>query len=214
MHSSTSGSRPSFSAEARAVAMIHSMITGSASWMITPSETPPGDAERLRPVAGDVHRDLRLLQRPGELELLVVPVDLLSVHEPLDHPAGLLELGHLHRLLPDHAARGVAAADPHHHSAARDDVQRRVRAREHRRLARARVRDEVTELHASRCGRRRAPAAGSTPATGCASRTSTRTRSPAARPEPSSSRKRLYGGSGKDGDTERDGHGGEERLPR
>ena len=35
-----------------------------------------GDAERLRPVAGDVHRDLgQLLAHPLQLELLLVPVD-------------------------------------------------------------------------------------------------------------------------------------------
>jgi hypothetical protein len=41
MHSSASGSRPSSSAAFRAVFMIHWMICGSASWMMTPSPTRP-----------------------------------------------------------------------------------------------------------------------------------------------------------------------------
>ena len=49
MHSSASGSRPAFSADSRAVAMIHSTITGSASWMITPSETRPATASAFGP---------------------------------------------------------------------------------------------------------------------------------------------------------------------
>ena len=49
MHSSASGSRPSFSADARAVAMIHWMIAGSASWMITPSPTRPATPSAFGP---------------------------------------------------------------------------------------------------------------------------------------------------------------------
>ena len=49
MHSSAAGSRPACSAAALAVAMIHSTITGSASWMITPSETRPATASAFGP---------------------------------------------------------------------------------------------------------------------------------------------------------------------
>ena len=109
------------------------------------------DGERLRPVARDPHRDLgQLRPHPLELELLVVPVHLAAVHEVLDHPAAPLELGHLDGLLADVAPRRVAAPDAHHHPAVRDVVQRRVAAREHRRLARARVRHAVAELHRRR----------------------------------------------------------------
>src|ERR687886_100701 len=101
MHLSSDGSRPASSAARRAVSMIHWMITGSASWMITPS-----------------------------------PI----------RPATALELGHLHGLQPDDAARGVAAADPHHHPTVREVLHRRVPARRDRRIADARVRDEVPEL--------------------------------------------------------------------
>jgi hypothetical protein len=40
-HRSAAGSRPASSAARRAVAIVHSMIAGSASWMITPSATRP-----------------------------------------------------------------------------------------------------------------------------------------------------------------------------
>ena len=40
-HFSAAGSRPASSAARRAVAIVHSMIAGSASWMITPSPTRP-----------------------------------------------------------------------------------------------------------------------------------------------------------------------------
>ena len=40
-HFSSLGSRPTSSAALRAVAIVHSMIAGSASWMITPSPTRP-----------------------------------------------------------------------------------------------------------------------------------------------------------------------------
>ena len=63
-HFSAAGSRPASSAARRAVAIVHSMIAGSASWMITPSATRPGDAQRARPVAGDVERDLGQIRRP------------------------------------------------------------------------------------------------------------------------------------------------------
>src|SRR5581483_780639 len=106
-----------------------------------------GDAERLRPIAGHPHRDLgQLLAHPLELELLVVPLHLAAVHEVLDHRERALEFRHLHRLAADVAHGGVAAPDAHAHSAVGEVVQRRVRAREHRRVARRRVRDEVAEL--------------------------------------------------------------------
>ena len=49
MHLSAAGSRPASSAAARAVPMIHWMISGSASWMITPSPTRPATASALGP---------------------------------------------------------------------------------------------------------------------------------------------------------------------
>src|SRR6185312_4777045 len=52
-----------------------------------------GDTKRTRPVAGDLHRDIRqLVADPFELELLVVPLDLPAVHQSLDHPKASLEL--------------------------------------------------------------------------------------------------------------------------
>ena len=106
-----------------------------------------GDRERLRPVAGDPDRDRRQLRpHPLQLEVLVVPVDLAAVHELVDHRERLLELRDLHRLPADEADGRVAAADAHHHPAVGQVVQRRVRAREHRRVARRRVRHEVAEL--------------------------------------------------------------------
>src|SRR5690349_23242129 len=61
---------------------------------------------RTRPVAGDLHRDVRqLVADPFELELLFVPLDLPAVHQGLDHPKASLELRHPHRLQPDDAAR-------------------------------------------------------------------------------------------------------------
>ena len=106
------------------------------------------DRERLRPVSGDPHRDLgQLRPHPLQLEVLVVPLDLLSVHEWLDHREPALELRDAHRLLPDVPPRGVAAADAHHHAAVRDVVHRRVEAREDGGLPGPRVRDQVPELH-------------------------------------------------------------------
>ena len=49
MHLSAAGSRPASSAAARAVPMIHWMISGSASWMITPSPTRPATASAFGP---------------------------------------------------------------------------------------------------------------------------------------------------------------------
>ncbi len=49
MHCSASGSRPASSAALRATAMIHSMITGSASCTMTPSETRPATASAFGP---------------------------------------------------------------------------------------------------------------------------------------------------------------------
>ena len=116
---------------------------------------PAGDRERLGAVARDVHLDLRQLRPdPLELQVLAVPVHLLAVHERLDHLQRVLELGDLHGVLADVAARRVPAPDAHDHAPVGDVVERRVRAREHRRLARARVRDEVAELDLRRLPRR------------------------------------------------------------
>ncbi len=49
MHFSALGSRPASTADARAVSMIHWMICGSASWMITPSPTRPATASAFGP---------------------------------------------------------------------------------------------------------------------------------------------------------------------
>ncbi len=49
MHFSCDGSRPASSADLRAVSMIHVMISGSASWMITPSPTRPATPSALGP---------------------------------------------------------------------------------------------------------------------------------------------------------------------
>ena len=49
MHCSAAGSRPASSAARRAVSMIHWMICGSASWMITPSPTRPATPSALGP---------------------------------------------------------------------------------------------------------------------------------------------------------------------
>ena len=107
----------------------------------------PGDREHLRAVAGHVHLDRRQLgAHPGELDARCRSTRTFS---PFMN--GLIirrasSNGHPHRLLVDVAARGVAAADAHHHAPVRDVVQRRVGARHDGRLARARVRDHVAEL--------------------------------------------------------------------
>jgi hypothetical protein len=49
MHLSSVGSRPTSSAAFLAVSMIHWMICGSASWMITPSATRPATARAFGP---------------------------------------------------------------------------------------------------------------------------------------------------------------------
>ena len=106
------------------------------------------DGERLRPVAGDPHRDLgKLGPHPRELQRLLVPLDLAAVHELLDHRAAPLELGDADGLVADVAHRRVAAPDAHHHPTVRDVVQRRVAARQDGGLARARVGHAVPELH-------------------------------------------------------------------
>ena len=69
-------------------------------------------------------------------------------------PQALLELRHLHRLPADVTHGGVAAADAHRHPAVGEIVQRRIRAREHRRVAGRRIRDEVAELDRRRFPRR------------------------------------------------------------
>src|SRR3712207_8089708 len=63
-------------------------------------------------------------------ELLLVPLHLAAVHQLLEHRAAPLELGHLHGLEADDAARGVAAPDPADHAAVRDVLHRRVPARD------------------------------------------------------------------------------------
>ena len=62
MHLSAAGSRPASSAAARAVPMIHWMISGSASWMIDAVADAAGHGERLGAVAGDPHLDLGQLR--------------------------------------------------------------------------------------------------------------------------------------------------------
>ena len=49
MHLSAAGSRPASSAALRAVPIVHWMMSGSASWMITPSPQAAGDGEHLGP---------------------------------------------------------------------------------------------------------------------------------------------------------------------
>ena len=57
------------------------------------------------------------------------------------------ELGDRRRLAAHHAHRAVAAADPHHHAAVGDVLQRRVGARGHGRLAGHRVGDAHADPH-------------------------------------------------------------------
>ena len=123
---------------------------GSASWMIDSVSDPSRHGERVRPVAGHPHLDPGGSVTPIQLEVLLVPAHLAAVHEVLDHHDRPFELGHLDRLLTDDAACGVSPADPHHHATVRDVVQRRVSARENRRLARSGIRDTVPELHRAR----------------------------------------------------------------
>ena len=49
MHLSAAGSRPASSAALRAVPIVHWMMSGSASWMITPSPTRPAIASTFGP---------------------------------------------------------------------------------------------------------------------------------------------------------------------
>ena len=49
MHLSADGSRPASSAAFRAVSMIHWMMSGSASWMMTPSPWRPATASAFGP---------------------------------------------------------------------------------------------------------------------------------------------------------------------
>ena len=49
MHLSSAGSRPASSAAPRAVAIVQRMMSGSASWMITPSPTRPAIASTFGP---------------------------------------------------------------------------------------------------------------------------------------------------------------------
>ena len=95
-----------------------------------------------------------------------------------------------------------------------DVLQRRVRARDDRRLARARVRDHVAELDASRSPARPARASGTSPATARASRRSSRTRSRAARRAANSSIEALVRRVGEDGDAEAQAHTGITSSPR
>jgi hypothetical protein len=50
-HWSSSGSRPASAAAARACSMIHWMMTGSASWMITPLPIRPATPSARGPYA-------------------------------------------------------------------------------------------------------------------------------------------------------------------
>ena len=147
MHLSAAGSRPASSAACagRGHDPLDDVGVGELDDDAVP--LPPRDRERLRPVTGDVHLDLgQLGPHPLELELLVVPGDLLAVHERLHHLQRFLEVGHLHRLAAHVAHRRVAAPDAHDHAAVRDVLEGGVRAREHRRVADGRVRDHVAEL--------------------------------------------------------------------
>ena len=49
MHLSAAGSRPASAAAARAVSIVQRMMSGSASWMITPSPTRPATASTRGP---------------------------------------------------------------------------------------------------------------------------------------------------------------------
>ena len=49
MHLSAAGSRPASSAALRAVLIVHWMMSGSASWMITPSPRRPATASTRGP---------------------------------------------------------------------------------------------------------------------------------------------------------------------
>ena len=49
MHLSAAGSRPASSAAFRAVSIVHWMMSGSASWMITPSACRPAMASTFGP---------------------------------------------------------------------------------------------------------------------------------------------------------------------
>ena len=147
MHFSAAGSRPGFLG--RLAGRVHDPLDDVRVGELDddPVALAPADGERLRPVAGDVHLDLgQLGPHPLQLQLLAVPGHLAAVHERLQHLQRLFELGDLDRLLADVPTRRVAAADAHDHAAVRDVVQRRVGARQHGRLARARVRDHVAEL--------------------------------------------------------------------
>ena len=104
------------------------------------------DGQRLRPVAGDVHRDLGAALGPLERQLLLVPLDRPAVHQVLHHPQAPLELGDPDRLQADDAPRRVAAADAHHHPAAGEVLHGRVPAGRDRRVADPRVGDAVAEL--------------------------------------------------------------------
>ena len=151
MHFSAAGSRPASSA-ARAGGRhdpLDDVGVGELDDHAVP--LPARDRERLGAVTGDVHLDLRQLRAdPFQLEVLVVPVDGLAVHERLDHAQRPLELGDLDRLQADVAHGRVAAPDSHDHPPVGDVVQCRVGARKHGRLARARIRDHVTELDRGR----------------------------------------------------------------
>jgi hypothetical protein len=103
-------------------------------------------AESFWTVPGDPHRDRRELgPHPLELQILVVPVDLSPVHELVDHRERLLEVRDLHRLPADVANGRVAAADTHHHPSVGEVVQGGVGAREHGRVPRRGIRDEMAE---------------------------------------------------------------------
>src|SRR4029079_14441260 len=109
MQVSAAGSRPGFSARGGGGAHdpLDDLRVGELDDRAVAD--PPGHPERLRPVARDPHRDLRKLRpHPLELEILVVPMDFLAVHERLDHLEAPLELRHANRLLADVAPGRVS----------------------------------------------------------------------------------------------------------
>ena len=108
----------------------------------------PGHAERPGAVAGHPDRDLGQTLGPLERDLLPVPVGGAAVRELADQLGRGLELAHLDGLQPDRATRRVAAPDLHRDAPGRHRVERRVEARSHGRVARARIGDAEPEADA------------------------------------------------------------------
>ena len=150
----------------------HWMISGSASWMITPSPTWPATASAFGPSPATQTRNRRQVQAEPTFSWRSSRSGRHRRGHSMnssDDPERLLGLGDLHGLLADETHRGVTPTDAHDHPAVGQVVQRRVQAREHRRVTRRRVGHEVAELDR---GGLRNRASGSTPARGRASRTS------------------------------------------